>query len=74
MPLKHGDKYKLIGLRIQKFRKARGLTQAQLAKKANISMSYLSKIEAQNCDKTFSLEVLFEIADALQIHAAELLE
>lgn len=74
MPEKYADKYKIIGQRIQQYRKLKGLTQEQLADTISISKSYLSKIEAQNCDKTFSLEVLFEIADALDINICRLLE
>lgn len=74
MVRKYSDRYKRIGQRIQYYRKNAGLTQQELADKISISLSYLTKIEAQNCDKPFSLEVLFEISDALQISVSLLLE
>ena len=64
---KHSEKYKNIGRRIQFFRNQKGLSQEELALKVSISKSYLSKIEAPNCDKPFSLEVLFDFAEALEI-------
>ncbi|HOV27711.1 MAG TPA: helix-turn-helix transcriptional regulator [Pseudobacteroides sp.] len=71
---KYADRYKRIGKHIQQYRKEKGLTQEQLSEQVRISKSYLSKIEAQNCNKSFSLEVLFEIADALEIPVYKLLE
>lgn len=70
---KYSERYKKIGQQIQYYRKLKGLTQEELANAINISKSYISKIEAANCDKSFSLEVLFEIADALQIPISYLL-
>lgn len=64
---KNANRYKKIGQLIQFHRKQKGLTQQELADKISISKSYLTKIEAPNCDKSFSLEVLFDIADALKL-------
>jgi transcriptional regulator with XRE-family HTH domain len=74
MSAKHSDLYKTVGRTIQHYRKAKGLTQEELAAKASISVSYLTKIEAQNCDKSFSLEVLFDISSALDINVTQLFE
>ena len=74
MSTKYSERYKAIGLRIKYYRKQQGLTQEALAEKASISISYLTKIEAENCEKTFSLEVLFDIANALDIPFAHLFE
>lgn len=71
---KYSDRYKKIGQKIKYYRRRKGLTQQELADKISISLSYLTKIEAQNCDKPFSLEVLFEVSDALNIPATCLLE
>ena len=71
---KQVDLYKIIGKNIRHYRKAKGLSQEALADKASISLSYLTKIEAPNCDKSFSLEVLFDISRALDMDARELLE
>lgn len=67
MPSKYANKYKKIGQRIKYYRMQKGLTQEQLADKVGISKSYLTKIEAPNCDKPFSLEVLFDISAVLNI-------
>ena len=74
MSQKHSDQYKIIGKSIRKYRKLNNLTQEQLADKACISISYLTKIEASNCDQPFSLEVLFDIAEVLNISVHQLLE
>ena len=63
-----------IGQTICKYRKLRGLTQEQLADRACISISYLTKIEAPNCDQPFSLEVILDIAEVLEVSVHQLLE
>ncbi len=51
----------------------RGFSQEQLAKKANVSRSHLSSIEAPGIARPFSLEVFLNIADALEIDPADLI-
>lgn len=63
-----------LGLTIASLRKIQGLPQEELAEKAEISRSHLSAIEAPNIVRSFSVEVLFNIADALHIQAGELLD
>ena len=67
------ERIKRIGLRIAFYRKQRGLTQKMLAEKANLSTSYLSKIESSGTDMTFSLLSLFHLADALDLEPHRLL-
>ena len=74
MSQKHAEKYRLIGQSIKKYRKEKNLTQQQLVDKACISISYLTKIEAVNCDQPFSLEVLLDIAEVLGVSIHQLLE
>lgn len=62
-----------LGLTITSLRKLQGLSQEALAEKAKISRSPLSSIEAPNIVRPFSVEVLFNIADALGIRAGDLL-
>ena len=64
---KNRDRFIELGLTIAALRKMQGLSQEQLAVKANISRSHLSSIEAPNIIRAFSLEVLYNIADALKI-------
>lgn len=74
MSQKHSEHYKIIGQTIKKYRKQKGFTQEQLADMASISISYITKIEAVNCDQPFSLEVLLDIAEVLGISIHQLLE
>lgn len=67
------DLYLEIGLNISFYRKKRGLTQDELAEKVDISRSHLSAIEAPNITRVFSLDVLFDIARALEIEPHKLL-
>lgn len=68
------DKYIALGLNIAYYRERQGMTQEQLAEKVGISRTYLGKIESPNAVSTLSLEVLFNIAAALQIPEYQLLE
>jgi transcriptional regulator with XRE-family HTH domain len=64
---KRNEIYNQIGQKIKKYRKEKKLTQVELAEKLDISISYLSKIEAKNCRKSFSLDLLVNIAETLEI-------
>lgn len=61
------ERYRQIAKKIVYYRIKRGLSQDELADKIGISKSYLSKIEAPNSTKAFSLDVLFAIADGLDV-------
>lgn len=67
MPSNHYDKYKEIGLKIKQIREETKLSQNEFSELIGISVSYLSKIEAENCNKSFSLDLLFEICNKLDI-------
>lgn len=67
------DKYVQLGLNIAYYRKLKGITQEQLAEQLSISRSHLSAIEAPNIVKAFSIELLFDIANALQVESYKLL-
>ena len=67
------DRFIELGLTIAALRKMKGFSQEQLAEKAHISRSHLSSIEAPNIIRPFSLEVLYNIADALDINPGDLL-
>ena len=70
--LRHKETFQKIGLRIQYFRKKQNLSQAELAKRIGISMSYISKIERADID-SFAVVTLLDIADALKVPASALL-
>ena len=71
--LKNRDRFIHLGIAIASLRKMRGLSQEQLAEKANVSRSHISSIEAPGIARPFSLEVFFNIADALDIDPADLI-
>ena len=52
---------------ISYYRRRRGFSQEQLAEILEISRQHLAAIEAPNMDRGLSLELLFRIADALEI-------
>ena len=68
------DRFLELGLAIASLRKMKGLSQDALAAKAGISRSHLSAIEAPNIIRAFSVEVLYNLADALEIRPGELLD
>ena len=70
---KYKQNFKIIGLNIAYYRKLKGLSQMQLAEKANISRTHLSNIEAPNMPTSITLETLFDIAEILNVPAAYLL-
>lgn len=65
------DLYHIIGINIKYYREQSKLTQVQLAEQAQISISYLSKIEAAGCDKSLSISVLNQIANVLCVDISE---
>ena len=67
------DRFIELGLAIASLRKMKGMSQQKLADKANISRSHLSSIEAPNIVRAFSVEVLYNLADALGVTAGDLL-
>ncbi len=74
MEPKHSEKYILLGLNIAFYRKKKGLTQEALAETVGISRTHMSNIEATKVEKSLSLEVLFDIADALGVEVGKLFE
>ena len=70
---KNRDRFIQLGVAIAALRKLKGLSQEKLAEKAGISRSLVSTIEAPGIVNSFSLEVFFDIADALEIDPADLI-
>ena len=71
---KNRDRLIQLGIAISALRKMRGMSQEQLAERAGISRSHLSSIEAPGIARSFSLEIFFNIADALDIDPSDLIE
>ena len=63
--------YCAIGQKIRKYRKAKGLSQEQLAELINISVTHMSHIETGNTK--LSLQVLVDLSTALEVNADDLL-
>ena len=70
---KNRDRFIQLGITISVLRKMRGMSQEKLAAEAMMSRSHLSAIEAPNVVCPFSLEILFNIADALEVAPGDLL-
>lgn len=72
MALNHYDKMHSLGLNIAYYRKKKNISQIKLAEMINISRTHISRIETAECAP--SLEVIFDICDALEIEPAKLFE
>ncbi len=65
-------KYKQLGLNISYYRKDRGMSQTQLAELVDISRTHMSRIETADC--AVSLDIVFQICDALKVSPAKLFD
>ncbi len=65
------DRYRTLGLNIAYYRRKLGLTQEQLAEKAGIERSRVSKTEIAWTGT--SLDMIYKIADALEVEPYKLL-
>ncbi len=70
---KNRDRFIQLGIAISTLRKMRGFSQEKLAELAQVSRSHISAIEAPGITHPFSLEVFFNIADALEVDPADLI-
>lgn len=74
MQTNYTQRYIQFGLKVQYYRKLRGMTQEAFADKVGISWSYLAKIESPTKPFGVSMEKLFAIADALDVPVSKLFE
>jgi len=68
------QEYIKFGLKVQYYRKLRGMTQEAFADKIGKSWSYIAKIESPTRAFGVSMETLFAIADALDVPVAKLFD
>lgn len=68
------ERYRDLGCAIAYYRKRKGLTQEQLSERVGISRQHMGAIEAPNMVRAISLDVLFNIATALEIEPYILLK
>ena len=71
---KRDEQLKRIGLNISLQRKLKGITQAQLAEMVNISRTHMSNIEAPKVKTAISIDLLLDIANALEIEPSLLFQ
>ncbi|SCM82353.1 Helix-turn-helix domain protein [uncultured Sporomusa sp.] len=67
---KFTEKYRELGRKVAFYRNLRGLTQEELAEKIEVSVSHISKIEAPQANTSLSLDMLYLIAEGLDIDIA----
>ena len=72
MNIKQLSKYRHLGLNIAYYRKERGLSQESLAELINISRTHMSRIETADC--AVSLDVVFDICDALNVPPSKIFD
>lgn len=68
------DIYEQIAINIKKYRKEVGITQAQLAEKVNVSHEFIRRIESKKGKKTFSIDTIYKISQALEIDIKNLFD
>lgn len=74
METEYREQYIRFGLKIQYYRKLRGLTQEAFADKIGRSWSFVAKIESPTRPFGVSMETLFNIAAVLDIPVSKLFE
>jgi transcriptional regulator with XRE-family HTH domain len=66
------DMRKLVGRNVERLRRAKGMTQEQLAERSGFSQQYISGLE--NGRRNPTVVTLYEIATALDVMPVEFLE
>ncbi len=74
MKEEYTEQYKRLGLKINYYRKLKGLTQEKLSELIDKNTSFIGAVEAPNVDRAISLDTLFDIAKVLDIPAYKLLK
>ena len=74
METQYREQYIRFGLKVQFYRKLKGLTQEAFADKIGKSWSFVAKIESPTQVFGVSMETLFKISEALEVPASKLFE
>ena len=74
METQYYEQYIRFGLKIQYYRKLRGMTQEDFADRIGKSWSFVAKIESPTRAFGVSMETLFKIAEVLEIPVSKLFE
>lgn len=74
METNYREQFIRFGLKVQYYRKLRGLTQEAFAEKIGKSWSFVAKIESPTRVFGVSMETMFRIAEVLEIPVSKLFE
>lgn len=74
METQYYEQYIRFGLKIQYYRKLRGMTQEDFADRIGKSWSFVAKIESPTRAFGVSMETLFKMAEVLEIPVSKLFE
>lgn len=74
MKTKYDEQYIRFGLKVQYYRKLRGLTQEAFAEKVGKSWSVIAKIESPTNPCGTSMETIFRMAEVLDVPPSKLFE
>lgn len=70
----HWERYSEIGRRISCYRRRSHMTQEEMAEKLGVSRQHIGAVEAANVKRKVSLDLLFNIADLLEVEPKYFLE
>ncbi len=74
METEYREQFIKFGLKVQYYRKLRGLTQEAFADEIGRSWSFVAKIESPTRAFGVSMQTMFRIADALNVPVAKLFD
>ena len=74
METEYREQFIKFGLKVQYYRKLRGMTQEEFADEIGKSWSFVAKIESPTRAFGVSMETLFKIAEVLQVPVSKLFE
>ena len=71
---KYQQEFIKFGLKVQYYRKLRGMTQEAFAEKVGVSWSHIARIEGPTRAFGVSMATLFAIAEALDVPVSKLFD
>ena len=74
METQYYEQYIRFGLKIQYYRKLRGMTQEDFADRIGKSWSFVAKIESPTRAFGVSMETVFKMAEVLEVPVSKLFE
>ena len=74
MQTEYQEQYIKFGLKVQYYRKLKGMTQEAFADEIGKSWSFVAKVESPTRAFGVSMETLFKISEVLQVPVSKLFE